>query len=187
MAQMDDKNTEMWADVSGTVGRYQVSTHGRVKSLDMLIKHPKSGMVIRKGKILSQRPDKAGYMCVCLTIDNAPSQRLVHRLVAMSFLQQDTNKIQVNHIDLCKWNNMVSNLEWVTPSENIVHAVSAGKFNSRTNQKRQFVLNEKKVEEIKYLAVLRYTQRQISELVGVSQSHISRLLIGKTWQLPAGA
>lgn len=104
---------EEWKDIPGFEGRYQVSNFGRVKSLS----YNKTG----KTRMLSIRPDKAGY-CSTAIQENKKSRRvLVHRLVAQTFIPNPDNKPQVNHIDGNKSNNKVSNLEWATERENVRH------------------------------------------------------------------
>lgn len=82
-----------------------------------------------KGSVL-----KNGYLSYMLTLSNGIKKRLyAHRLVAEYFIpNNDINKIQVNHIDGNKLNNNIENLEWVTPSENIQHAVSNGLIKTKT-------------------------------------------------------
>ncbi|MDT2485744.1 MULTISPECIES: NUMOD4 domain-containing protein [Enterococcus] len=104
---------EIWKDISGYEGLYQVSTFGRVKS-------------IRKNLILSQSNGTCGYRMVNLYVDKKQSKKLVHRLVAQTFIENPLEKEQVNHIDGNKNNNNLSNLEWSTRSENVKHAYLIG-------------------------------------------------------------
>lgn len=120
---------EIWKDIEGYEGRYQVSNYGRVKSLEFERPTKCNATRITKEKILSKRLDSKGYSFVML-YDGAPNNKAksykVHRLVASAFISNKDNKPQVNHKDLNKSNNLVDNLEWVTQSENIQHALRNG-------------------------------------------------------------
>ena len=76
----------------------------------------------RISKVLKQSVHKTGYMMVSLSKGNRGFSHSVHRLVAVAFIPNPKNKTQVNHINGDKTDNTVSNLEWVTPKENIQHA-----------------------------------------------------------------
>ena len=77
--------------------------------------------------ILKPRIDKNGYYSINIKIDNGKGKNLtIHRLVAIAFIKRIRLKRQVNHKDGCKTNNHVSNLEWVTSSENMRHAYDSG-------------------------------------------------------------
>lgn len=90
---------------------YEVSSSGDVYSK-------------RTNRILSQG-DSGGYPMVVLC-DGSMHSRKVHRLVAEAFVPNPHNKPEINHIDGCKTNNNVDNLEWCTRSENIKHAFQTG-------------------------------------------------------------
>lgn len=94
-----------------------------------------------KNYILSQS-NQQGYKFVTLLISGKQKRMRVHRLVALTFLNNPENKPYVNHIDGNKANNKVENLEWVTPSENIQHAVQMGVMgNHRKKSVVQYNLN----------------------------------------------
>lgn len=110
---------EIWKDVKGYEGLYKVSNLGRVK------KPMGSYDIIMKPFI-----DSHGYWVATLSKNDKANNYMVHRLVADAFIPNSDpeHKIQVNHIDGDKQNAKVENLEWVTPSENIQHAIRTGLF-----------------------------------------------------------
>ena len=114
---------EIWKDIAGYEGIYQVSNLGNVKSLSFGPKNiRRSGNV----KLLRQTPSNCGYYKVELYNNGKSKILYVHRLVAQTFLPNPNNKPQVNHIDGNKAHNSVDNLEWVTRSENQKHAFKTG-------------------------------------------------------------
>lgn len=105
---------EIWKDIVGYEGLYQVSNLGRVKSLDRISKNGR----FLKGKYKKSTQDKDGYEKVSLSKDGLPNCYLVHRLVAMAFIPNPENKPEVDHINTIRNNNVVENLRWVNKSEN---------------------------------------------------------------------
>ena len=75
---------------------------------------------------MKQRLREDGYLCIGLTKNKVQQKYQTHRLVAMAFINNHSRKEQVNHIDCNKTNNNVSNLEWCTPKENMLHAKENG-------------------------------------------------------------
>jgi hypothetical protein len=102
------KDVEIWRDIIGYEGLYQVSTMGRVKNL-------------KTGKILKPVKNKQGYMYVCLSKNGQRKTFKVHRLVAQAFLKPVPGKDFVNHLDEDKTNNHYSNLEYCTFTENLIY------------------------------------------------------------------
>lgn len=113
---------EVWKDIKGYRGLYRISNHGNIKSLARWVNAGKHGY-FTKERILSNKTKSNQYITVALSKDGKRESTRIHRLVAEAFIPNKDNKEQVNHIDLDKKNNNVGNLEWVTPSENIQHAV----------------------------------------------------------------
>lgn len=104
-----------WIDINGFEGIYAISDNGDVKRITS-----KKGATA--GKILKKRPDKNGYITYSLRKDGKEYPVKAHRLVATHFLVNPENKVEVNHINCIKSDNRVSNIEWVTSSENRLHA-----------------------------------------------------------------
>lgn len=118
--------TEEWRDISGYEGIYQASTHGSIRSCPRTVRQKNGVYKTLKGRTLSQCATNAGYMIVQLYKNGCRRGMLVHRLVAMTFVRNPECKPYNNHIDGDKLNNCANNLEWVTQSENMRHAVDNG-------------------------------------------------------------
>ncbi len=117
---------EIWKDIKGYEGLYQVSTLGRVRSFDRYVKNRMSNKNIKRGKVLTPCTNRNGYKQLNLIINTKKKPKTIHRLVAETFISNPENKPCVNHIDGNKKNNNVKNLEWVTYSENTIHALKKG-------------------------------------------------------------
>ncbi|MGM1462396.1 NUMOD4 domain-containing protein [Bacillus cereus group sp. BceL310] len=110
---------EIWRDIEGYEGLYQVSNLGRVRSL-------KKNKMIMKPFV-----NEEGYLRITLLKDRKKNNLRVHRLVAKAFIYNKDNKPEVNHINAIKSDNKVNNLEWVTPKENMKHANDLGLIKRR--------------------------------------------------------
>lgn len=115
---------EIWKDIPGYEGKYQVSNHGRVKSL----KFAKTG----KPGIMKQQSNPKGYLSVSLHKNCKFKSFRVNRLVAMVFLPNPNNYLEVNHKDEDKTNNRVENLEWC----NRLYNMNYGTWKERTIKNR---------------------------------------------------
>lgn len=173
---------EIFVDIKGYEGLYQVSNFGRVKSLPSPIKLPHGGFGMRKEKFLKPGTIK-GYLGVVLTKDSINKGFSVHRLVATAFINNPENKEQVNHINSIKKDNRVENLEWVTRSENLIHSYNAG-----THPSKEGILNgrskltENQIVEIKKEALnSNINTIKLWEKYNVSRSTINRIVSGETW------
>ena len=107
---------EIWKDINGFEGVYQISNHGRLKSFKK----------DKNGKILKNTNKKGGYFSVVLEYKNNTKHTRIHRLVAESFIPNPNNYPCVNHIDGNKQNNNVENLEWCTYKQNFEHSKRIG-------------------------------------------------------------
>lgn len=118
---------------------YSVSDKGEIRN-------DKTGRMLRPSI-------QQGYCHVGLTIDGKLKRCRVHRLVANAFLSNPENKPYVNHIDGCRSNNNIENLEWCTPAENTQHAVKTGlMLPTREKKVIQYDLNGKKIQEFNSIA-----------------------------------
>ncbi len=118
---------EIWKDIVRYEGLYMVSDKGNVKALDRMVDNRWGGKVFKKSKNIAIRKTKKGYERCCLICDKKINTAPIHRLVAEAFIPNPYNKPCINHIDCNPSNNNVKNLEWVTYSENILHAEKMGR------------------------------------------------------------
>ena len=125
---------ELWKPIKNYEKLYEISTYGRVLSL-------------RRKIIMRGRLRKDGYVTYNLVKDGNVSCKLAHRLVAETFLPNPEEKLEVNHIDGKKHNNIVHNLQWVTPSENQKHAIANGLRKGSRLQNGGCVLLTKEINE----------------------------------------
>ena len=109
---------EVWRDVKGYEGLYQVSDQGRVKSLKRKFIDKIGRERYVKECILKSVIDRYGYLLVSLYAGGKQKRHTVHRLVCEAFHENLDNKPQVNHINEIKTDNRASNLEWATAREN---------------------------------------------------------------------
>lgn len=134
---------EIWKDIIGYEGLYKVSNLGRVKSLEKKIKYRGGKQAVRKEKIMSLS-DRVGYLSLILVKDGKKSVKKAHRLVAEAFLEKEEGRPWVNHKDGDTYNNNLENLEWCSPSENAIHAIETGLWNT----KRKTVLTNIETGEV---------------------------------------
>lgn len=162
---------EVWKEIEGFVG-YQVSSFGRVRSKNKILKH--------ENKI-----NGAGYYGVSL---GRGGDAAIHRLVAKAFIPNPKNKKQVNHKNCNKLDNRVENLEWVTPKENIKHMLKNGRHDNHKkymsikssgegNPKAK--LTDKIVIEIRSSKV---SSKDLADKYGVSAGSINAIKRRYTWR-----
>lgn len=109
---------EIWKDIPGFEGLYQVSTEGRVRSLDRYRLGKRGSQTFVKGRIMSLNPMRNGYRQIYLSNGDNGKMLLVHRLVALAFLDNPLKLRCVDHINGVRHDNRLINLRWCTHSEN---------------------------------------------------------------------
>lgn len=170
---------EEWRDIPGYEGLYQISNLGRVRSLDRIVSATNGKTFHYKSKIKKQTKDSKKYFQVSLNKNNKDINFSVHRLVAQAFLPNPDNLPEVNHINECRWDNAVWNLEWCTHIYNC-------NYGSRTIRSAKSHINHPKRSK----PVLQYTldgqfvaeYPSISEVkrqTGINDAHIPACCKGK--------
>ena len=123
---------EIWKDIRGVYKEsYQISNFGRVKSKDRVVPYKNGSPRKLKGRILKLNGANDLYYIVNLFYKGKRASITVHRLVAEHFIPNPLNLPQINHKDFNKRNNIVSNLEWVTPKQNCAHAAADGRIGGK--------------------------------------------------------
>jgi predicted XRE-type DNA-binding protein len=163
---------EIWKDIEGYEGLYQVSNRGNVKALNKW----------SKGALKDLTLFKNSYHKVNLYKNNKQKTFYVHQLVGKAFIDNPNNRKAINHIDCNRINNNVSNLEWVTPLENTTHAIKNNLFNNKGENHTSSKLTESQVLEIDQLLKNKnFSQADIARKFNVSHSLISFINTRKRW------
>lgn len=127
---------EIWKDIEGYEGLYQVSNIGNVKALAKTVNSSYGKKRTRKELIKSNLRDGNGYLFTRLGMSKKEMKTiLIHRLVALTFIPNPENKRTVNHINGIKKDNRVENLEWASHKENTQHAIRTGLIKFRKAKK----------------------------------------------------
>lgn len=158
-------DTEIWVDCAIN-DDYQVSSYGNIRN-------------IQTGKYLKPALKRTGYFSVRIN----KKDQLVHRLVAQAFIPNPNNLPQVNHIDGCKTNNHVSNLEWCTREGNMQHAVKSQLIvNPWGEDHPSHKYDEKTIVRVcEMLQSGDYTKTDISNITAVTYDVIQRIVRRKLW------
>jgi len=171
---------EIWKDIEGFEGCYQVSNLGRVKSIGRIVVKKEGDNQNVKEKILKNSNNGFGYTKIIVNLFGNPKTFLIHRLVAKAFIPNPENKPEVNHINGIKTDNRVENLEWVTKSENSKHAHKIGLKNHKGENSPFSRLTNEIVRKIKY-EHKELNQFQLAEMYNIHQSTVSYIRSGKRW------
>ena len=194
---------EIWKDVEGFEGIYQVSNKGRVKRLPCtatMRNQATSWLQPMPEYIFSPSLDTRGYSQVLLSIGNNKRVARVHRLVAEAFLKEPSEALKlecskagvkyvlVNHKDGNPENNCVENLEWCSPRYNCDYSVKIGTHNTvKGEENYNAVLSEEDVLSIYRMAHEKImSQEKIGEMFGVKQITVSNIKMGRSWSWLTG-
>tara|TARA_R100000656_G_scaffold105351_1_gene77480 strand:+ start:771 stop:1271 length:501 start_codon:yes stop_codon:yes gene_type:complete len=160
--------TSVYKDIPGFKG-YSISEDGAIRG---------------KYKTLTPFPHKHGYLQVHLYTTEGRKCKLVHRLVAETFIPNPENLPEVNHKDGNKQNNHKSNLEWCTKPYNVQHAYDNKLGGDKRGVKNgRAKLNEEKVKAIKKVLTsdTKVNQAELARKYGVNKIQITHIKQGKTW------
>lgn len=157
---------EIWKDIEGFYGKYQISSMGRVKSLERLRKSKLGSLAFVNEKILKGKIDKDGYVeyALCTGEHKQVKYYRAHRLVATAFIPNPNNYLIVNHINETKDDNRVENLEWCTNQYNTEY--------SKAKPILQFDKNWNYINRWKSCA-------EIERELGLDHSSIQKCCVGK--------
>ena len=160
---------EIWKEIEGYEGKYFVSNFGRIKSM------PNKSW--NSERIL--KPLKQEYCLIDLCKNAKVKKFYIHRIVAKTFILNNENKPDVNHINGDKHDNRLENLEWVTKSENQKHAAKLGLINCKGSRNSQSKLTEEIV-----LSIFKSNKRnvELSKEYNISQPTICDIRKGRSWK-----
>ena len=177
---------EIWKPIAGFEGLYEASNTGKIRSLDRTLETPsKYGFYYRtyKGKILAQCFDgKKNYLHVNLCKNGKSSIKLVHRIIAETFIPNPKNLPEINHKDEDKTNNLITNLEWCNHKYNNNYGskanASKGENNSQNKFSQDIILKIRKeyIHRDKQFGVT-----ALSKKYGISIPHICAIVKRKRW------
>jgi hypothetical protein len=126
----EELESEIWLPIKGFEDYYEVSSLGRFRNKDRLLTRSNGIKQFTKSKILKNNYYSNGYVQLILYVDSVRFNFLGHRVVAEHFVNNPENLPIVNHLNLKKWDNRISNIEWCTKSENGLHAYINGCFDN---------------------------------------------------------
>jgi hypothetical protein len=179
---------EIWQDITGYENSYQISNKGQVRSKDRyrLKRWNKFGTlekILYKSKLLKGQISH-GYQIISLSKDGLKKQHYIHRLVAGAFIDNTSNKREVNHIDGNKLNNELSNLEWVSSKENKIHCRKNHLQRiAKGNDYRNAKLNDTMIKDILLLYHFsNISQHKIAQKYNVCQQLINGIVNRKRWK-----
>jgi hypothetical protein len=164
-AKVDTKR-ERWRKLLAPLDLYSVSSYGRIRN-------------DKTDQLIAQRQTTRGYWMVTLYNGSRSFNRRTHRLVAECFIPNPENKPEVNHMDGDTSNPRLSNLEWVTKAENMLHAVKTGLLSNNTK------ITSLKAKQLCEALSRRYDEgkslTQVAEEHNVPHTLLERISSRKTW------
>lgn len=168
---------EKWASIPG-LPNYEASTSGQIRSMKS-----GRGVINEPGHIMSGCPDQKGYLLVNCRVGHKSRTQRVHRLIARTFIGEIPDGFQINHMNGVKDDNRLTNLEIVSPGQNLKHRhdVLKIKINWRGSNHGKAKLNEPSVMEIRRRYAKGELQKTLAKEFGVSTPTIAFVVNRKTW------
>lgn len=183
---------EVWKDIVGYEGYYQVSNYGRVKGLSRLISRERRGagpidligpIDLKSEQLRTQYLDRQGYFTIQLYKNNKPKSFGAHRLAAQAFIPNPNNKPQVNHKRGIKTDNRIWELEWVTRSENQKHSHRIGLVNFKGENHPKSKLTLLQVGVIREAMACGHRLSTIARYFKVHRGTILCIKDGRNWRI----
>lgn len=176
-------NQEEWRDIKNYEGYYQISSFGRVRSVDRLITRSDERVYCLKSQILKPFQGKTcNYLSIQLSKNNICEKFMIHRLVAYEFLGLHKDSLlEVNHKDGNRHNNRVCNLEVVTHQQNIEHSIITNLKNDYGERSSNAKLTNKQAAEIRWLWANGMMQKNISKMYNVCKQTICNIVHNKSY------
>lgn len=159
-------------------GNIYVSNYGNVKN-------KKGKLLLKRQKQKSDYLNPYYYIRVNYTKDGKRKiwQQYIHRLVAICFIDNPENKLEVNHIDGNKLNNNVSNLEWVTRKENMIHAKNKNLLSDKSCENNgRSKLTKEQVIKIRKMYKDGYTKYRIAKIFNIGWTTVQHIINFDTWK-----
>lgn len=157
-----DTQEEIWKDVVGYEQYYQISSHGKLRS-------------VRRGRIMSAPPNSSGYHHTSLNAKGSTKGIYIHLIVAGHFVDNPFSKPEINHKDGDKSNNKCNNLEWVTKCENMRHSY-------HVLRRGHIKLTPQDVMAIRESYASGNGVGIISDVTGVSRANIQAIVTRQSWK-----
>lgn len=159
---------EVWKDIPGYDGRYQISSYGRVRRTEKWNPIKRIYVPLTEPEMLTPTGNGHGYMIICLRDYSHRKNHYIHRLVAEAFIPVVEGKNHVNHIDYDRSNNIVDNLEWVDRKENVQHSLCHMRFKKprMTNTGEMYITRRVKNGKSHYRVIVDKKERTAASLCG---------------------
>ena len=172
---------EVWKDVVGYEGLYQVSNIGNVRSLDKYVLNRGKYPVLLKGRIMKPS-SSSGYWMLVLYKNGKGKNLKIHRLMAKSFLPNKENKECINHKNGIKTDNNLENLEWCTISENNFHTWKMCLKKANPLKGELCKTSKLKNDDVLAIRASKSNCTELGVIYNVHKSSISLIKSGKTWR-----
>lgn len=182
----DDGTVERWRPVVGWENDYQISDHGRIRSIDRLINDGKGGLRKMKGRILRGYVSAGGYHQINFFRNARYYPKLIHRLILEAFVGPCPEGMECCHNDTDKNNNVIGNLRWDTHSANINDTLRAGKKIGKSKPGETHHMSKLTDEKVRYIRAAfasgDKTYQELADELNVSKGAIAFVVRRVSWQ-----